>query len=521
MSKCDLSIEFDRADRRYSSGEEVTGTVHVQVNQNVHCDGLLLETFWQTHGRGNTDTGPKRTAVLFEGDWLAGTRHRFPFRFTAPDGPPTYHGHDLNIDQYVNVRVDVPWAIDPKLKEDYVLLPGGRPYGDLPTVKSKKSGTRFLTTFGAPIGIGMIVAGFFIPFGLVLIPFGLALIFFGVRKVLTEKKIGKVQLDWGPLTVAPGAEVPVRLTFTPRKSCRLNGVAAKLTAEERCTSGSGTNRTTHTHRVHERTVPLVGECDLVAFEPVRAEAGVPIPKTGAYSFSADDNELVWGLEVRIDIPLWPDWLENRVLTVRPAVEAAVAEEPAVVPQIAVPSFEKPGAAVAEPVPEVPHPIDEAPDERGLSGEEPTIPEITRPFDSEFEEVTEPTEPVAPPTDVPASTESQASEATLLDIVDRLLSASRFGREREEIIQGCADQSFECTVKIDRVERVFGYVPEDRFRSGRSVHGVLAGTECHVLVQMASEHNEKLDACHPGDTIHATCRLLKWNSIYDRLDMQEA
>ena len=110
---------------------------------------------------------------------------------------------------------------------------------------------------------------------------------------------------------------------------------------------------------------------------------------------------------------------------------------------------------------------------------------------------------------------------MLDVVDQLLSASRFGREREEIVQGCADESFECTIEVDRVERIFGYVREDRFRSGRTVHGVLAGTECQVSLQMASEHNEKLDACHPGDTIHTTCRLLKWNSIYDRLDMQEA
>jgi hypothetical protein len=522
MSKCDLAIQFDRADRTYLPGEEVTGTVRVQVNQDVRCDELLLETFWQTHGRGNSDTGPKQSVALYRGDWVAGTSHQYPFRFTAPDGPPTYHGHYLNIDQYVSIRVDIPWAIDPKRKEDYLLLPRTRPFGNLPRTTSKPGVGGFIASAGVPVGVGLIVLGMFclFPFGFILIPAGLIILFFSLRKVLAEKRIGKVLLAWGATQVAPGSSVPVRMTFTPRKTSRLNGITAKLTATEKCTSGSGTNRTTHTHRVYERTVALINECDVVAHQPVQAEVKIPIPDTEAYSFAASDNELVWQVEVRIDIPLWPDWVEKKILTIRPAVQAQaeIAEPRAVTPPVEA-GAETFDAAVREETHRAPPPAVSI-DEPLFSGDEPLVPETSAAFNSssQFDEPPEPASPVGPTPAVP--TESTSNEGALLDIADRLLSASRFGPEREQLIQENSDQAFECTVEVDRVERMFGYVSQERFRNGRTVYGVLAGTECQLSLLMGAVHNEKLDACHPGDTVHATCKLRKWNNIYDRLDMEE-
>ncbi|HID74651.1 MAG TPA: hypothetical protein EYP56_01490, partial [Planctomycetaceae bacterium] len=328
MSKCDLEIFFDRRDRTYRPGDLVRGTVSVEVNKDVHCDGLVLETYWQTHGRGNTATGSKPSMVLFRGDWAAGTRHEYPFQFTAPDGPPTYHGHYLNIDHYVHVRAQIPWALDPKCKEDYLLLPGSRPYGNLPQSDKPRNLTALAGTLGVPLGVLILIVGLlFFPCGLLLVPVALIAIFLGLRKKLAEKKLGRVELQCKAPTVSPGGAVPLRLRFTPRKRCRLNGITAKLTAVERCVSGSGTNRTTHVHRLYQKTMALVDECQLAAKEPVEAEVAVPIPETAAYSFSAPDNELRWELEVRIDIPLWPDWVDKRTLIVRPVAEAVVVETP--------------------------------------------------------------------------------------------------------------------------------------------------------------------------------------------------
>ncbi|MFH1268528.1 MAG: hypothetical protein ABIK89_22625, partial [Planctomycetota bacterium] len=298
MSKCDLRIVFDRADRAFRGGDEVSGTVYVEVNQDVECNGIVVERFWQTHGRGNTATGPRQSSVVYRGTLRAGQSLEYPFRFTAPDGPPTYHGRYLNVDHYVAVRVDIPWAIDPKQKEEYVLMPGGRQYGNLPkSVGGTPQAGAAMVGLSAPIGMAIIGLGVFLfpPCGLVLVPVGLVLVAFGLRKLLAEKKIGKVRVFWGNPIAAPGASLPLRLVFTPRQSSRLNQITAKLVGQERCVSGSGTNRTTHTHKFYERTTVVAPECEVVVGRPIQLNAQVPVPQMAAYSFHASDNELSWEL----------------------------------------------------------------------------------------------------------------------------------------------------------------------------------------------------------------------------------
>jgi hypothetical protein len=510
MSKCDLKIEFDRANRTYRGGDEPSGTVHVQVNRDVRCDGLLVEHFWQTHGRGNTAAGEKQTTVLFQGDWQAGQSFSYPFRFKAPHGPPTYHGHYLNVDHYIQARVDIPWAIDPKHKEEYLLLPSEREYGNLPPSRDQQHKLKQqITKLGLPIGVAMVVLGFlcFFPFGLVLIPIGLIVLFATLRKSLAEKKIGKVELQWGSLRVAPGGTVPLALSFTPRKSSVLKGITAELVATEQCVSGSGTNKTTHTHKVHQQTVTLARQGQVTAGKPIQLSTGIAIPKTDAFSFSASDNDLTWSVEVRVDIPLWPDWVEKKVLTVRPAPAAGLVDRQPPAPPL---------VAKSEP-PTVEAP--DAPDAAGMtvsSGSELTMqPAPTGP------PAEEPLESAPPAPEQQPAARAPALDSVLKEIVGRLGSASRYGSERDDIVREYADESLACTIEIDNIERTYGSVPDERFRNGRTVTGVIADSDCEVSLLLPGDRNEELDALGPGDTLEANCRLLKWNNIYDRLEMHEA
>ena len=83
MSKCDLRIEFDRKDRRYSGGETVTGRVYIRVNESVKSNGITLTHQWRTHGRGNVTSGPKERL-----SWKPSDRIRLEksmnFRFQCP-----------------------------------------------------------------------------------------------------------------------------------------------------------------------------------------------------------------------------------------------------------------------------------------------------------------------------------------------------------------------------------------------------------------------------------------------------
>jgi len=532
MSKCDLRVVFDRTDRTYVGGEEVSGTVHVEVNQDVECNRILVEQFWQTHGRGNTATGPKESRVLYKGSLRTGQTLSYPFSFKSPDGPPSYHGRHLNVDHYVHVRVDVPWAIDPKLKEEYVLLPGPRPYGNLPGRAGMSAGTKSkIFAMGTPIGVAMILAGIvlFLPCGLVLIPLGVVAVAFSMWKLLAEKKLGKVHVSWGSTQVLPGHKLPVRLAFTPPKSSRLNKITADLVGKEVCVSGSGTNRTTHTHKLHQQTVILAPECDVKAFRPLQVEGVVPIPETDAFSFQASDNSLVWELQVRIDIPLWPDWVEKRTLVVRPkvkadVVEATLVEDPSAggrgpAPTIAAPLPSQTGRFVAEDTVVDP--------DRSMPPVEPPDAEIDDPpgVGESGPEAQEPEPKEAPqpeiPVEEPASPGVGSTAPVLLGIVERLGLADRYSRQREEIIKEQAEQAFDCAVEVIKVERTYSYVPDSRFRSGRTLTGKLRGGDCEVTVQLAETRNEELDALEPGDLVQANCKLLKWNTIYDRLEMREA
>ena len=528
MSKCDVNITLDRTNRTFRPGEEVTGTVRVQVNRPVKCDGILLEHFWQTHGRGNTASGNKQTSVLHRGELRAGESMSFPFSVIAPNGPPTYHGHYLNVDHYLNARVDIPWAIDPKRKEEYILLPGADPWENLPKrVMGKQEALKGLANAGVPIGIGMLVLGVFLfcPFGVVLIPAGLIVLFLSLRKKMAEGKVGSVKVDFGSQQVSPGGKLPLQLDFTPRQTSKLNRIIAKLKGEEKCVSGSGTNKTTHTHKLHEQTVVLMREGNVTAGRRIQVRADVGMPQTGAFSFSASNNDVSWSLEVRVDIPLWPDWTEKRTVIVRPliraeAVDATVIEpEPVVAPVLpgrsSSPFAERMEAEIVDESPVVEPAVD---DSYTSAVEEEAVAETLVAEEPAVVEEATSHEPAA------AGAEPAATQATgddFLAIAGQLVSAKKYGPEREQIIKDRAEQSFQCMLEIEKVERTYAYSSDERFRNGRTVIGVISGTECKVKLQLPEERNDEVDALDSGTTFSADCMLLKWDNIYDRLEMRQA
>lgn len=128
MSKCDLQIKFDREDRTYAGGETVTGRVYIRINNSMKSNGVTLTHQWRTHGRGNVSGGTKETVELEDArSYSPGEELEFSFSLRSPTYPVTYHGTMLNVDHYVSVEVNVPWAFDPKAEEDYVLVPGEPP----------------------------------------------------------------------------------------------------------------------------------------------------------------------------------------------------------------------------------------------------------------------------------------------------------------------------------------------------------------------------------------------------------
>lgn len=349
MSKCELSIQLDRADPTYRAGETVRGHVFVSTDEAVKCRSLTVTVQWRTHGRGNRCCGTPISVSLFEGDWPAGHEESYAFELPAPTSPATYHGEVLNVDHYLTARADVPWSIDPKAEVELLVPAVDAPEYDFGSkyrppeaeIRSAATGSNIASVmlagcFGLPgaamvLGAMGLLARYFTVHGDTLFPgiflflFGgtFALVGFGTAFLLQKRRLAQRRLG-APLTqitpnpVRQGGRVSVQVLAEPPKALELEDGKIRLVGRESVVSGSGTNRTTHGHTVfeHEQVLPMAGR-RIEAGETLSIQETLTVPTDAAPTFVGDDNELKWTISVRIGIKGWPDWEQEFPLTVRP------------------------------------------------------------------------------------------------------------------------------------------------------------------------------------------------------------
>ena len=293
MSRCDISIRYDQPDRTYRGGDTVSGEVHVQVNKDTTSNGIQLTHYWKTHGHGNTDSGVDQIEMLAgHSELRAGKDLAFPFSFVAECQPPTYRGHLINIDHYVKVSVDVPWAIDPKSEEEFILLPGKRP----PEVTGQREEIVVFTSKSSmEPSPGCLKAIYVVD-----------QIIGKLRLVkMLASRLGEVELQTPHRVVGVGEDWPLELQFTPKKNCQINGIEVKIHCREIATSGRGSSRNTRHHTVLEKMHVLELAGELTAGELFDQRYSVPFPETSAYSLNEDSNKIYWMVEVRVDIVAFP------------------------------------------------------------------------------------------------------------------------------------------------------------------------------------------------------------------------
>jgi hypothetical protein len=346
MSKCDLRVELDK--REYRPGETIRGTVQVATDAAVKCKALTVTLQWRTHGRGNRAQGVTAFKQVFEGEWTEG-QQSYPFTFTAPPGPGTYHGHILNIDHYVTATADIPWSLDPK-DEVEILLPAvdsaHYPYGPEykpPTelLQASHSGSNIGSLllggcFGVPgcaISIGglgfalsvlrgnmenVFPAIFMTLFGIPFMAVGFGVAFMLQKRRMAQAKIGQPMVKVSPNPARPGERVTVQAILEPRGAITLADGKVSFKGLEQVVSGSGTDRTTHSHEVHNEERPLsTGGRNVQPGETVSLQESFTVPETAAPTFMADDNHLKWTVSLAIGIDGWPDWEQDYPLTIRP------------------------------------------------------------------------------------------------------------------------------------------------------------------------------------------------------------
>ena len=496
MSKCYIQISFDRTDRTYRGGETVSGEVRISVNQDIRCNGIVLTHYWKTHGRGNTDSGEKHTIQLADMAPLqAGEELRLPFEFKSQLWPLTYHGDCIYLDHYVHVGVDVPWSIDPKHEEEFMLLPGERPpefTGDRGEVVEIEKPQTESGAIAKVIGYSilaiilvMLSVAFFMIIPFLLIGGG----GYWIWKKMIASRVGEVDLKIPHVVVGPAEQLPVELSFTAKKAFPINGIFLKVFAQESATSGSGTNKTTHHNTIHEEVHTLRPESMLTAGEVVSENVMIDLPETSAWSLDEGSNDVKWTVEARIDIPRFPDWSNKTSLQMVP-----------------VEFLDGPNTATS-----TPSDMARTSSLRTESSSPPPLPT----FSAELPQVS--TQPDTT-NESPATGEDMGP---LLRLVDEILAAGRFSNERTEIAEASEGHTYDVVIEIERISTTFGFSgDEPQLENGRTVLGKLVGTNHEVQLFSCGASNESLDELSRGEVWSTLAIVANWDTLYDRLVLHE-
>lgn len=327
MSKAELRVELSTTGNAVIGGGMIPGVVHVHAEETFQCSALTVAHRWQTHGRGNTANGGTAPLTLFSGQFTSGEKKSFPFEIPLVAWPPTYHGQNLNIDHTIEARLDLPWAFDITAAEPVRIVGGQSPEASSGATADAK--TKMVVAAVAALIIGifpfvMLVAFFAFPFAIVflLLIAGLVGALIAANKLLPRWKLGKVEVQIPNAPLSAGGTLTGTLQVAPRKPLQIGGVQCILTCEEVCVSGSGSNRSTHSHGVYKSEQTLL-PAGLVPSGIRRLDFSIPIPEDAIPTIKLPSNEVLWYLWLRVDIPRWPDFKTMREITVHPLSMATV------------------------------------------------------------------------------------------------------------------------------------------------------------------------------------------------------
>jgi hypothetical protein len=136
MARADIQVTLQGAAEdggvpHYQPGQDLRGTVQVTPDADVRCNHLYVRLQWHTEGRGDRDQEKIAEVDLFQGTLRADGPWGSDFRFALPREPWSYAGHYISLVWEIAVDVDVPWSVNPRHSQPFVLAPRPLP-ADVP-----------------------------------------------------------------------------------------------------------------------------------------------------------------------------------------------------------------------------------------------------------------------------------------------------------------------------------------------------------------------------------------------------
>jgi hypothetical protein len=339
-----VEVELDADDPVVlTPSDTVTGTVHVDVHQDVTCGGLTVKSRWEARGRGEEDTGIAEETMLFQGAWGAGDSRTYSFELTLPPGPYTYRGEQLDIRWVVEADADLTMLVSSGDTAEFVLEPGGaEEYLDgtgqqTPSARSDSPLLEPKQIVALIVGLPLLISGI----ALLIAPpamdgykaravgvicgifgaLGIGLTGWALRNALAMVWIGNMDLSVPSREVAPGEKLTGRLTIEPTAGgVTIDRVTFRLHGYEEITKSTGSSGAVKLHEPvysKELTPAETTSLSLEAHTESTYEVEFELPETDAYSFEAFDTSLHWELEAHVEAAHWLDWKQTVPLVLRP------------------------------------------------------------------------------------------------------------------------------------------------------------------------------------------------------------
>jgi hypothetical protein len=347
----------------FTAADKIVGAVHVQVDKPCRDARLLLTRHWIASGRAPSYRAGADEILLFEGEWHQDGAHRFPFIFHVPPGPYTYHGRLVDLDWFLEARVEVGGVEVSRSRRKFIVEASGEETDFIPgePASSGPGGSdgqaqsqRLLWWVGSLL---LLFAGVLLLYpnvaatpganwaSLLSGVFCIGLAGYSGRSLLRRdrREPGK---RWGfaptndDYEVEPGDSISFVVELQPNFKTPPRRVTALLSGIEqayRKTSGPSQDAAEHDnpssqnddaahidlHRFYEKSVEI---------EPVEEgrsrrskntyRVRCRVPSDAPYSFCCPTASVSWAIEVHVDVGSWPNWRRDFPLIVRPNVNAA-------------------------------------------------------------------------------------------------------------------------------------------------------------------------------------------------------
>ena len=141
-----------------------------------------------------------------------------------------------------------------------------------------------------------------------------------IGRRMAQRAVGHAQAGFVPARVEPGGTTELRVDLPSALLGRIRKVTCTFVGEEEVVSGSGTDRKTYRHPLHESEVPMVASN---AGAHVRYSGRIRVPRDAAPTFAVTSNRVHWHARLVADItgvpdPAWDEELEIDVA--RPLAE---------------------------------------------------------------------------------------------------------------------------------------------------------------------------------------------------------